>query len=266
MKKLLISVAAVLGSVTLLTAQTPSVAAGGVLNGASFERNQAVAPGSLVSIFGSNLAAGLAQNDTVPLSTTLSNVAVTMNGIPAGLYFVSTEQINAQVPWNVLPNGAASGTATVVVTRNGVASPGQAFNVTGVAAGIFSIPAGAGWAIAINTDGSLAAPEGAIPGFPTHPVTMGDPIAILGTGLGAVTPPVQNGHDTVDGLRTAVTQPTILVGGRSAVVGFAGLAPQFPGVNQINIIVPTGLTPGVVPLQIQSGAITSTDQVKIAVR
>src|SRR5947208_16712876 len=103
--------------------QTPVIANGGVLNAASFDKTSGVplAPGQLISIFGSELAAGLALNDTVPLSTSLSDsVSVTFNGITAGLDFVSPGQINAQLPWNVLPASANStGTATVVVTRSG---------------------------------------------------------------------------------------------------------------------------------------------------
>src|SRR5437879_12017679 len=77
--------------------QTPVIADGGVLNGASFDKTPgaSLAPGSLVSIFGSNLAAQLQANDTVPLSTSLAdNVSVTFNGITAGLYFVSSGQVN----------------------------------------------------------------------------------------------------------------------------------------------------------------------------
>ncbi len=247
-------------------AQTPAIAVGGVLNGASFTRGQAVAPGSLVSIFGSDLAGGLTLNDTVPLSTSLSGVSVKFNDIPAGLYFVSPGQVNAQIPWDVLPAGSASGKINVVVTRNGVASPVQQVDFTQSAPGIFYLPELGGWAIAINPDGSLAAPLSSIPGIATHPAQAGDGIQLLATGLGAVDPPVANGAASLDKLRTAVIQPIIMVGGKNATVLFAGLAPQFPGVNQLNFVVPSGLTAGTVPLQLQAGGITTTDQVKMAVR
>ena len=231
-------------------AQTPIVADGGVLNGASFARGQGVAPGSLVSIFGSDLAGGLTQNDTVPLSTTLSNVSVTFNDIPAGLYFVSPGQVNAQIPWDVMPAGTTSGKITVVVKRNGVASPANTVDFLPVAPGIFYLSDMGGWAIAINVDGSLAAPEGAIPGVATHPAQAGDGVAILATGLGAVDSPIANGAASLDKLRNAVVMPVVLVGGRSAAVLFAGLSPQFPGVNQVNFAIPSGLTAGTLPLQV----------------
>ena len=61
-------------------AQTPSVASGGVLNAASFDRGMPVSPGALISIFGSNLAATTALADSIPLSTVLGGVKVTING------------------------------------------------------------------------------------------------------------------------------------------------------------------------------------------
>jgi len=51
--------------------QTPTIGAGGIINGASFSTG-AVAPGSIASIFGTNLASALANASTVPLSTTLA--------------------------------------------------------------------------------------------------------------------------------------------------------------------------------------------------
>jgi len=251
---------------SLALAQTPVIAPNGVINGASFATGQAVAPGSLVSIFGTELAASLTQNDTIPLSATLNNVSVTINNIPAGLYFVSAGQINAQIPWDVLPTGTTSGTASIIVKRGSTSSTVQTVNVAPVAPGIFYLSDAGGWAIAINADGTLAAPAGAIAGLTTHPAKAGDGIAIYATGLGAVDPPVANGAASLDQLRNAKVAPGVLVGGKSAAVLFAGLTPQFPGVNQVNFAVPTGLTAGAVPLQLQASSITTSDVVKMAVQ
>src|SRR5262245_21291526 len=107
----------------IAAAQTPVIAPGGVLNGASFDKTgQPIPPGALVSIFGTDLAAASASADSVPLSTSLSNVSVTVNGVAAPLkdvvHSAGGDQINAQVPWEVL----TTGTAQVVVNRNGVTS------------------------------------------------------------------------------------------------------------------------------------------------
>jgi uncharacterized protein (TIGR03437 family) len=234
--------------------QTPAVADGGVLNAASFDKTAGagVAPGSLVSLFGSDLAAQLQTNDTVPLSTSLADsVSVTFNGIPAGLDFVSPTQINAQLPWNVIADGSDTGTANVIVKRNGVQSVSKPVNVVPVAPGIFSTPPGGGYAIAINADGTLAAAAGGVPGLNTHPAKIGDVLIVYATGLGQVDSSIANGADSTDKLRNTIARPVVLIGGKSAPVLFSGLTPQFPGVNQLNVQVPAGVPPGDVPIQIQ---------------
>ncbi len=262
MNKIVIALA--LASCIFLHGQTPAVSAGGIINGASFATNQGVAIGSTVSIFGTDLAAGITQNDTVPLSMSLADdVTVTVNNIPAGLYFVSPGQINAQIPWNTLPEGVLSGTAQLIVTRNGVPSAPQTVNIVPAAPGIFYLPDNGGWAIAFNTDGAVAAPVNSIPGINAHPAKAGDVLAILATGMGQVDSPIANAAASGDKIRNTLIVPMVLVNGVSASVQFHGLSPQFPGLNQINFEVPSGPS-GTVPLQLQANGITSTDQVKIA--
>src|SRR5262249_44515530 len=150
-----------------------------------------VAPGSLVSIFGSQLASGLAQADSIPLSTSLNGVSVTFNGVQSPLLFVSGGQGYAQLPSNVLSRGT-TGNANIVVTRNGTPSTAQTVPVGPFSPGIFAIN---NIAVAINSDGSIAAPAGAIPGVNTHPAKINDPggLIILCTGLGAVDSTIANG-------------------------------------------------------------------------
>ncbi len=252
-----------LGSAVVVAyGQTPAVSAGGVSNAAN--GLSTVAPGSLVSIYGTELASGLAQADSIPLSNTLNNVSVTFNGVPAPLLFVSTGQINAQLPWNVLSSGT-TGTVNVVVTRNNQPSAGQSVTVGPFSPGIFAI---GNIAVAINPDGSIAAPAGAIPGIATKPAKIGDPggLVILCTGLGAVDSPVANGAASLDKLRTATTTPTVLIGNKAAQVVFAGLSPQFVGVNQINVAIPPGTPTGdAVSLQISLGSVTTSASITIAV-
>lgn len=264
-----------LGSAVLLASvgafgQQPVVAPGGVLNAASNAKGVPVTAGSLVSIYGTALASGIAQADTIPLSTKLGNVTVTFDNIPAPLLYVSgsPQQVNAQIPWEVQGNSSTQ----VVVSNGGVASAPLAVPLTSSAPGIFSIGSGIGQAIAYgNSDGQLAAPVGiySSSGLTTHPAKIGDPstLVILATGMGAVNPPVQTGNNVTDGVvHTCVSTPTVLVGGVKAQVVFAGMTPQFVGVYQINIIIQPGTPTGnTVPLQIQMNGLTTTDQVTIAV-
>ena len=258
----------VLAGALAVHAQTPVVPSGSVVNGASFASGQAVAPGALVSIFGTNLASTTAQADTIPLSALMANVSVSFNGVPAPMLAVnhlsSYDQINAQLPWNVLP-----GTAQVVVTNGAASSTPTSLQVVASAPGIFSIAGtGSGQARALNnSDGTFAAPAGSVPGFTTHPAKIGDPngIAIFATGLGLGDQPVANG-----GIPTTLTNvlavPTVLVGNVPAQILFAGMSPQFVGLNQINVVLAPGTPTGnAVPLQLQVGGIVTTSQLTIAV-
>jgi uncharacterized protein (TIGR03437 family) len=241
----------------------PSVAAGGVLNGASFATGQPVAPGSLVSIFGTGLASTSSAATSVPLSTQLSNVEVTFNNIAAPLNYVSSGQINAQLPFEL----TGSSTAQVVVTNNGVASAPQSLQVVSVAPGIFSLTGGQAVAYG-NTSYLFAAPPGSIPGLTTQPAKILDPqtLVILATGLGPVTPPIGDGVGDPTVIHNTATSPTVLVGNVPAQVVFSGILPGFPGVYQINIIIQAGTPTGnAVPLQIQMGGITTSSSTTIAV-
>jgi len=252
-------------------AQTPTIADGGVLNGASFAKGQPVAAGSLVSIFGSNLASTTAKADSIPLSTSLSNISVTFNGIAAPMIFASHDpangdQLNVQVPWEV-----KDGSAQVVV-KNGNASSAPATVTIATAPGIFNFIVGNTLqAVAYgNTDYLFAAPAGAIPGLTTHPAKINDPatLVLLATGLGQVSPSEVTGSGVTDinALPQTVTKPQVLVGGVPAQVVYSGMTPQFPGVYQINIIIQPGTPTGnAVPVQISMNGVTSTNQVTIAV-
>lgn len=260
----------------LACAQNPVIATGGVLNGASFDKTgQPIPPGALVSIFGTNLAAASASADTVPLSTTLSNVNVSFNGIAAPLKDVvhgasGGDQINAQVPWEALAAGSTSGTAQVIVTRNGVASAPLPVTLGVSAPGIFTFPGGVGQAVAYgNADGVIAAPINSGLPFTSRPAKIGDPatLVILATGLGPVNPPVKTGANANDGqVHQTTTLPQVMVGGVNAQVVFAGMTPQFVGVYQINIVIAAGTPTGnAVPLQISMNGVTSRNDVTIAV-
>jgi len=233
--------------------------ASAVVNAASFAVNQPLAPGSLASIFGAGLAVSTAQASLLGLSTGLAAVSVTIGGVPAPLQYVSPAQINLQVPWN-LP----AGTADVRVAIMGFVLPLLRVSILPFSPAIFSTQYGAGQAIAINLDGSIAAPAGTIPGVLSHPARPGNYVIILGTGLGAVAPAIADGRSAIDGLRRTLTAPRVLIGGVPAEVTFSGLSPQFAGVNQINAIVPA-VAGGVLPLQLEMGGVRTTDKITIAV-
>jgi uncharacterized protein (TIGR03437 family) len=249
----------------------PAVNAGGVLNAGSYTTD-GVAPGSIVSIFGTNLAASTAAASAIPLPTALSDVtSVTFNNIPAGLYFVSKNQINAQLPFDVLPS-SQGGTVNIVVARGGGTSAPQTVTVTPASPGIFTTTAnGLGQAFAYdNTTGALTAPAGAAIGsLATAPISIssGHALIIACTGLGSVTPSIDNYVAASDGtFRNTMLQPTVLIGGVPAQPIYSVLSPQFVSEYQIGVT-PAANTPtgNAVSLQIRIGGVTTTNQVTIAV-
>lgn len=167
--------------------KSSTVSIAGVTNAASYAKDangngSAVAPGSLVSIFGTYPGATAATATTVPLPTSLGGVSVTFNGIPAPISAVvptgTYPLINAQVPFEVLSAGQTAATANVVVTVNSLSSAPQAVPIVPAAPGIFTIPpTGQGNAILVFVDPAdnttkIAAPasaSGSI-GYPTAPI------------------------------------------------------------------------------------------------
>jgi len=230
-------------------ADPPAIAPGGVVNTAAAV--QAIAPGGLVSIFGSNLASAMTLSDSVPLSTKLGDVSVTINGTAAPVQFASPNQINVQVPWGV----QAGDGAPVVVTNSAGSSSAAPVNVAAAAPAIYNI---GGQAVAVNSDGSLAAPANSIPGFNTRPAKAGETLILFATGLGAVDNPITDGANSLDMQRNTLAKPTVLIGGVAATVTFSGLSPQFIGVNQINVTIAGGTPTGnAIAVQIQVGSTNS---------
>lgn len=139
-----------------------------VLNAATFvledQPEHAVAPGSIISIFGEGFASHLPSPSTVPLSsvqiplsTTLADLMVTFDGIPAPLFGIfrgedsgaGFDQINAQLPWEVMAT-AGKTTASMVVTSNGISSGLRDVWIAPASPGIYSWGFGPGPGIVTN--------------------------------------------------------------------------------------------------------------------
>ncbi len=225
-----------------LKPQTPTIANGGVVNAASFTAK--LSPGALATVFGSNFTgAGLDAIGSLPLQSSLGGVSVLVNGIAAPVLYESSGQINFQIPWEI-----KTGSATVVVSTGGIA--GSAVNITVQAAAPELFVQGT-HAIVQNSDFSLNSSG--------NPAKVGDTIMAYLTGAGAVSNQPADGAAAGSGsdLSTVTSLVTATIGGQTATVSFAGLAPGFVGLWQANIVVPTGLAKGNFPLIVTVGGQSS---------
>ena len=243
----------------------PQVSRNATLNAASYEKYVPVAPGTLVSVFGTNLGTSTASASTTPLPTSLADVRAQLGGKDMGLVYASSGQVNAQVPTDLVPGT----TASLVVTVRGVAAAPDQITVADARPGIFSlnsIGTGQG-AIQVSNTEIFAAPEGSVPGRQARPVDRGEYITIYCTGLGATEPPVASGMAAPSWPPAKVkTAVTVNIGGIQVPAAFAGLSPGFVGLYQVNIQVPSGVQPGdAVPLVITQAGVNS-NTVTVAVR
>ena len=202
-------------------------------NGASFSSTAALSPGALVSLFGANLARQTELASSLPLPTQLGGASVRINGIESPLLFVSPFQINLQAPFELSP-----GTAQITVTLDGAEGSPLAGTVNPAGPGIFTLSRdGSGAGIFLH-----GATFSLVNEF--SPARPGEVILIYGTGLGGVLPAVTSGAASpANPLASAVSSVSVQIGGREAEVSFAGLAPGFVGLYQINVRVPSDVTP-----------------------
>jgi uncharacterized protein (TIGR03437 family) len=230
----------------------PEVVAGpsSPANGATYTAGGLV-PGSWAQVQGRNLA-GMSRiwggSDFAPLNNTLptnlSGVGVTVNGVPAAVYYISPTQVSFQVPDGI------AGTATAQVLRDGV--PSNTITATAVSSspGIFPVIVnGTNYAAAVFLDGSLAGDPSIGPGFRNaHP---GDVVQLYATGLEPSPAGVPVSVQSVSGVMVTIGSVTFPADA-AALVG--------PGEFQINFTVPqqfATLADGNYPISIQAGGASS---------
>ena len=226
----------------------PSTSSAGILNAASSV--PAIAPGTLIAIYGSNLAATTAQFSAAPLPLLLGNTSVSINGTSAPLLYVSPGQVNAQVPYET-----KVGTAKLVVQSNGVPSPAVNFEVAATGPGVFT-PQGSTHVLALNlADGNLNAAQ--------TPARPGQYVTAYLTGQGLVeNPPAITGDVAPSSppFPTPVAPVVVKIGSQIAFVQFAGLAPGFVGLMQINVQIPD-VPPGELSFDVSIGGVAAAPTV-----
>ena len=205
-----------------------------------------VAPGSIATLFGTGLANGTDSASEFPLPASLAGASVSVSSVSAPLIYASPTQINFQVP-----SSTPAGNATVTVTGPGGTSAAFTFTVAAEAPAIYQY--GTNHALAQNPDGTLNSDSA--------PAAAGSVITVYLTGQGTASNPVPDGEPTpTSPFSTASATATATIGALNAPVQFLGLTPDFAGLAQANIQIPS-LPTGDYPLVITAGGIVSASAV-----
>jgi uncharacterized protein (TIGR03437 family) len=241
-------------------AGAPQISDGGVVNAA--DDRTAFSPGTFMSIYGGGFATTPSQAPGAPLPATLGGTSVEIidngqNGqlVNAPLFFVAPGQINAQMPFNVV------GPLQVQVrTSIGVSDPVNIGLLVSSPKLFTTTLNGLGQAIALHADYSLVSAA--------SPAHHNETIILYLTGLGAVSPSLPAGAGGGDGspgnpLNVVITTPTVTIAGLPANVTWAGLAPYYPGLYQLNVQLPNAQLSSESTVIVQGGATPSQSGVYI---
>jgi uncharacterized protein (TIGR03437 family) len=243
-----------------------------VVNAATFQSSVPVGQGSLATLFGGGLATDTA---TITASTWPKSAAnrqlVINDDLASPIYYIGATQVNFQVP-----SSAPIGTDRIAVRTNdtGELIAGGNILVSASAPGLFTTnQSGTGPGAILNQDNSVNSAA--------NPAAAGSVIQIYGTGQGPVSPAVADGSPAGTPLSNTIavpttnastclnSQPSMCVAIGSSGFGdvkFSGLAPGFIGLWQINVVVPSGLPSGNVPIRVIINGVPSGNTVTFAVR
>jgi uncharacterized protein (TIGR03437 family) len=226
-----------------------------ILNTANL-RSGAVAPGQVASITGSSLG----PTDPVITGagawpTELGGVKVSVNGTNVPIRYAAASRIDVQMPFN-LPGP----TANIQVTYSTNVSDAVPVPVQASFPGLFAQRSGGtGQAKAANQDGTLNSV--------TNPAKRGSYVTVYGIGLGAVNPSAVAGQvPPTSPLSLAVNPVAASIGGVPATVSFAGLAPGYAGLYQINILVPDAVADGAQEVIVSNANVASQNGLVIQIK
>ncbi|MBI2689972.1 MAG: SMP-30/gluconolactonase/LRE family protein [Acidobacteria bacterium] len=216
-------------------ASAPLLSAGGVLHAASFEAGVPIAPGSLVTLYGSQLSDGAAQSAALPFPTEVNGTEVRLGDRPLPLLYTSSGQLNAQIPYDV----AADRQHQITVRRGDAIAVPETLSVASARPGIFTkAQNGIGQGAITRQDGVTLAEA-------ATPAARGEVIVIYCSGLGPVNQPIVAGRPAPSSPLASVTSPVkVQIGGVEAQVLFAGLSPGYSGLYQVNARVPANAAAG----------------------
>jgi uncharacterized protein (TIGR03437 family) len=209
----------------------------------------ALAPGTIVAIYGSSMATVPTLPSTTPLPTKVNGTTVLMGGIPAPLFYVSATQINAQIPFDLDPSNEYQ----IIVNANGALSMPQPLQLSAATPGLDAFPDGTIVALHSATGALVSA------GDPARP---GEFIVMFLLGMGKTDNPVTTGDTSpTSTLNHPLSTPTLTLAGKPVPVAFAGLTPGLVGLYQINLQIPDVDVDGNLVLTVSQNGDTSNSTI-----
>jgi len=217
-------------SVQAMFSTVPYLSPSGVINGAGVTPVAAVAPGSVVSVFGLNLAPAAVSGPNSPMVQTLGQLTVTLGGRVLPLFFVSPTQINF-----LLPADAATGPAALTVSIVGQPDTTAPVTIAQDAPGIFGQSTGGQTcAVAFHDDGTQVTAG--------SPAVAGETVTVYGTGFGPTSTPRPYGMPAPGGI--ALTDPiTVQLNDQTTTPTGATVVAGSIGIDSVEFVVPAGLPP-----------------------
>lgn len=224
-----------------------------IVNAADY--SQSLAPGSLVSLVGANLSPVNQASATMPLPTALGESCLTVNGVPVPMLFVSGEQINAQLPYQV------DGNVTLILRTPGGVSDNFNLTVLPAAPSIFR---SASNGVENQLPTVIRARNNDVVTV-SNPIHFDDVVVIYLNGMGNTTPAVEAGFPAGSSPTPApVIAPSVRLGGVDLGIEFSGLAPGQVGIYQVNVRVPRNVPTGFdVPLTVSQGGQSTSVPVRV---
>jgi uncharacterized protein (TIGR03437 family) len=210
--------------------------------------NYGIAQGSIFVMYGSNMGPAQITSAGSPLSATLGGVTINITGSDGKAYQAYPYYVSASQIAGILPSAVPVGNATIKVTYNGQTSAAATVKVVETAFGILTLNgAGSGAAAAFDVHYNYL---GA-----TNAANPGESVILWGTGLGPS--PDSDTAITTTPTNLGSTVPiTVWVGGVQATVQYHGRS-GYPGLDQVNVIVPSGVSGCSVSVVVQGGTIVS---------
>jgi uncharacterized protein (TIGR03437 family) len=248
----------------------PVLYPGGIVSASAFGGFASISPGSWIEIYGANLSSGAPQqwsgsefmNGVAP--TSVGGVSVTVGGVAAFIDYVSSGQIDALVPSNT-----STGAQSILVMNSNGMSDAYSIQINQTEPGLLA-PSGTfvinnkQYVAGMLSDGSFALPANAIPGVASRPANPGETVVFYGIGFGPTLPDFPAGT-VVTQQNELATPIQFLFNTTSVTPAYWGLAPNYTGLYQFNVVVPNIAANNALPLSFNLGGVKGTQTLYIAV-